>query len=232
MAEATSKRKKRVQPEKVVPVAQGTPAWKMLRVGKVTASRVGDVMAWKKDKSETAARRDYRMQVITEMLTGFPTEYGFETSDMRWGIDHEPHARIIYGDIYQTHVEQVPFLQHPSIEQAGASPDGLIGKKGMLEVKCPRSFTHLNYILENVVPADYIPQMTWQLACDPKREWVDFMSFDPRMPEALRVFVKRFYRKDADIASAEVEVKKFIDECLALIKQLEHLAPAALTPNI
>jgi hypothetical protein len=151
---------------------------------------------------------------------------------MRWGTDHEPHARIIYSDIYQTHVEQVPFLQHPTIALAGASPDGLIGKKGMLEVKCPRSFTHLNYIMENVVPADYIPQMTWQLACDPKREWVDFMSYDPRMPERLRVFVKRFYRKDADIATAESHVKKFLTECEALIKQLANLSPAALTPNI
>jgi putative phage-type endonuclease len=213
------------KPKLLITGPQGTQAWQLMRCGKVTASRIADVMSYKKNGEESNDRRQYRMQIVTEMLTGLPTDYGFESFDMKWGKEQEPFARLIYGDLAQSHVDQIAFAQHPQILHAGASPDGLIGKDGLLEIKCPRSFTHINYILDDVVPEDYKPQMLWQMACT-GRAWCDFMSYDPRMPENLRVFIKRFNRDNAVIETITKEVNKFIDECRALVTTLEHYASA------
>lgn len=126
-----------VKPKLVAPVLQGSDAWKLLRVGKVTASRVADVLDFKRNGEEGAARRDYRVQLVTERLTGMPSDYGFETADMRWGREQEGNARIVYGDLRKIHVEQIAFAQHPVLKWAGASPDGLVGANGLLEIKCP-----------------------------------------------------------------------------------------------
>ena len=219
------RKKKLAKPTNLIAGPQGDEAWKSLRCGKITASRIADVIAFKKDGSEQACRRDYRLQIVTEMLTGFPTDYGFESADMRWGREQEPNARIIYADLTGAKVDQIAFAQHPLIEHAGASPDGLIGKDGLLEIKCPRSFTHINYILDDVMPVDYIPQVQWQLAAT-GRKWCDFMSYDPRMPEHLRVFIKHVKRDDVYINAVTIQVNKFISECLALVNTLASYAPA------
>jgi putative phage-type endonuclease len=220
------KRKKLNKPKLFVPGAQGTEAWQLLRVGKVTASRVADVLAFKKDGSETVARRDYRLQVVTEMLTGFPTDYGVETADMRWGKEQEPNARIVYTEKVGVVVEQIAFAQHPQIEHAGASPDGLVGKEGLLELKCPRSFTHIGYFLTpETLEADYREQVQWQLAVT-GRAWCDIMSYDPRMPEKLRVVIRPIKRDEVYIKTLTDAVLKFIAECLALKTKLEQIAPA------
>ena len=230
MTTAAAPKKKMVKPKLLIAGPQGDEVWKSLRVGKVTASRIADVIAFKKDGSETAARRDYRLQIVTEMLTGFPTDYGFESADMRWGREQEPNARIIYSDLTGAKVDQIAFAQHPQIAHAGASPDGLIGKYGLLEIKCPRSFTHINYILDDVMPVDYIPQVQWQLAAT-GRKWCDFVSYDPRMPEHLRVFIKHVKRDDVYINAVTVQVNKFINECLALVTTLAAYAPALTTKD-
>jgi putative phage-type endonuclease len=221
-ATSTSKSRKRpVRPKQAEQVTQGTPEWRLLRCGKVTASRVADVMATRRDGTEAAARRDYRVEILTERLTGIPSEYDFETADMRWGKQQEPFARLAYEALRGVHVGQIPFAQHPSIKWAGASPDGLVGDDGLCEIKCPRSYTHLGYILAGVVPEDYKPQMSWQLACMPEREWVDFISYDPRMPPGLRLFVRRFYRTQKVIDDLKQGVIKFLDDVELLLEQLK-----------
>ena len=226
----TPSKKALTKPKLLITGPQGTEAWQLMRVGKVTASRIADVMNYKKNGDESSDRRNYRMQIVTETLTGLPTDYGFESFDMKWGKEQEPFARIIYGDLAKVHVDQIAFAQHPQIEHAGASPDGLIGKDGLLEIKCPRSFTHINYIIDDVVPEDYKPQMLWQMACT-GRVWCDFVSYDPRMPEHLRVFIKRFKRDDVAIAMITKEVNKFIDECRALVTTLEKYSPTLASRN-
>ena len=225
---ATTSRKSPVKPKRTPPVVQGTDAWKLLRCGKVTASRVADVVAKLKSGGEPAARRDYRMQIVTEMLTGIPYDYGFETADMRWGREQEAFARIAYEDQHGLFVDQIAFAPHPVLKAAGASPDGLVGPDGLIEIKCPRSYTHLGYLLAGVVPEDYKMQMTWQLACMPERQWVDFVSFDPRMPKHLRMFIRRFYRDEVVIKQTTEEVKQFLSECQSLVAQLGELNPASL----
>jgi putative phage-type endonuclease len=222
MAPAT-KRKKPTKLAKPSVLSQGTEAWKLLRAGKVTASRIADVI--KKIKvGESTGRRDYRIQLVTERLTGLPTDYGYESYDMRWGSDQEPFARIAYEDRRNLHVEQIAFAQHPTLEFAGASPDGLIGEDGLIEIKCPRSFTHINTILDDVVPEDYKPQMLWQMACT-GRAWCDFVSYDPRMPEHLRLFIKRFHRDEAAIQTITEEVILFLGEVQELTEKLNNLHP-------
>ena len=221
-----------VKPKRTAPVVQGSDAWKLLRCGKVTASRAADVLARLRNGGEAAARRDYRIQLVTEILTGQPFDYGFETGDMRWGREQEPFARMAYEELRGCKVEQIPFAQHPTIAQAGASPDGLVGADGLIEIKCPRSYTHLGYILAGVVPEDYVPQMTWQLASMPERKWVDFVSYDSRMPPKFQLFIRRFYRNENSIALLNSEVITFLGECNAMVKSLDTLEPAQLTTSI
>jgi len=222
--------KKALTKPKQPTVMQGTQEWRLLRCGKVTASRIADVINFKENGEESAARRDYRLQVVTEMLTGIPYDYGFETPAMRWGKETEPLARIVYAELVGTDVEQIAFIDHPTIPRAGASPDGLIGKDGLLELKCPASFTHLNYLLiPGLIKEDYMGQVQWQLACT-GRKWCDLVSYDPRMPEHLRVFIKHVKRDDVYISTITKEVNKFIDECRALVTTLEHYAPTPMSP--
>ena len=223
-ATATTRKKKLASPKQPT-VMQGTEAWRLLRCAKVTASRISDVTNFKRDGSESAARREYRLQVVTEMLTGIPYDYGFETPAMRWGRETEPIARIVYSELAQVAVDQIAFVDHPTIKNAGASPDGLVGKDGLLELKCPTSFTHLNYVLTpGSIEGDYMDQVQWQLACT-KRLWCDLVSYDPRMPENLRVYRIRIKRDEDLVKKYELNVNKFIDECRALVTTLASYTP-------
>lgn len=188
---------------------QGSPEWLQSRAGKVTASRIEDVLA-KIKSGEAAARRDYRAQIVAEILTGRPQEDGYQSAEMLWGIENEELARSAYEVKTGVMVDQVGFIVHPRIERAGASPDGIAGKVG-LEIKCPKTATHLQYLLDGTVPAKYQPQMLWQMACG-GFEAVDFVSYDPRLPEDMQLMVVRFPRDDARIADMEAEVVRFLAE--------------------
>ena len=199
---------------------QRTEEWFSARLGKVTASRVADVIA--KTKSGYSASRDnYMAQLICERLTGQQGE-SFINAAMQHGVDTEPLARSAYETLHGLLVEEVGFVQHPTIEMAGASPDGLVGLFGMLEVKCPNTATHIDTLINSTVPTKYITQMQWQMRCC-DRQWCDFVSFDPRLPLDLQLFIKRIEYDAEYVAMLEKEVNQFLDELVNKIKKLPRV---------
>ena len=197
-------------------IEQGTEAWHQLRLGKITASRIADVIAQIKS-GEAASRADYRIELVCERLTGKPTE-GFTNAHMERGIELEPYARAWYEVERGEFVKQVPFIDHPTIKNAGASPDGIVGE-GLIEIKCPMTKTHIKYLLEDRVPAKYMPQMAWQMACT-ESKWVDFVSYCPELPADMQMFIKRYERDDAYIAELEAKVIEFDQEVEQVIARL------------
>lgn len=203
---------------KILDFPQGSAEWLQSRAGRVTASRIADVMA-KIKTGEAASRRDYKAQIVAEILTGKPQEDGFTNSAMQWGTEQEPFARSAYEVARDLMVDTVGLVLHPAIDRAAASPDGLAGD-GLLEIKCPKTATHLQYLLAGVAPAQYQLQMLWQMACT-ERAWCDFVSFDPRLPEDLQLLIVRFERDDKRIAEIETEVKLFLSEVDETIEKLK-----------
>lgn len=187
---------------------QGTDEWRQARLGKVTASRIADVVA-RTRTGPAASRTNYMAELIAERLTGVPAD-SYVNGAMQWGLDHEAEAADAYCFYIGLAVEQVGFVDHPSIQMSGASPDRLAGA-GLLEIKCPNTATHIDTILGKAVPAKYVAQMQWQMACT-DRQWCDFASYDPRMPEELRLFVQRLPRDDSFICDLEIDVRKFLAE--------------------
>ena len=199
---------------------QRSDEWFQARLGKVTASRVADVMA-KTKTGYSASRDNYMAQLIVERMTGKPAE-SFSNAAMEWGTAQEPFARAAYEVAQSVMVEEVGFVQHPSIEQAGASPDGLVGDDGLVEIKCPNTATHIETLLSQSVPAKYLPQIQWQLACT-NRQWCDFVSFDSRMPEGAQLFIKQVTIDRDYIAQMEQEVNKFLSEVDQKLSQLRSI---------
>lgn len=199
---------------------QRTDEWHTARLGKVTASRVADVIA-KTKTGYGASRANLMADLICERLTGQPAST-FTNAHMEWGTEQEPHARAAYSARTGELVEEVGFIDHPRIANSGASPDGLVSDDGLVEFKCPATATHLDTLLAGEVPSKYIPQMQWQMACT-GRKWCDFVSYDPRLPEHLRMFVKRVERDDTYIATLEGEVTKFLTELEEKLTQLQEL---------
>lgn len=200
-------------------IVQGSAAWHQLRLGKVTASRLSDVMA-KGKTGEAATRADYKLDLVIERLTGKPTD-SFTNAAMAWGTEQEPFARAAYELEKGLFVKEIAFVDHPTILGFGASPDGLVNDDGCLEIKNPNSKTHLKYLKDNKPPAKYLNQMIGQLSCT-QRDFVDFCSYDSRFPSGLQLFIVRYYRDEKAIAEIETEVKKFLEEVeeeLALLKQ-------------
>jgi len=140
---------------------------------------------------------------------------------MLWGINTEPLARAAYEAKTGNLVDVTGFVSHPSIQNAGASPDGLIGLEGLVEIKCPDTATHIDTILDGRAPSKYMAQMQWQMACT-GRSWCDFASFDPRVPDAMKVFVVRVDRDSDMIADLEKEVVKFLAEVDAKLSALKE----------
>lgn len=203
---------------------QGTAAWIQCRLGKVTASRVADVIA-KTKSGPAASRANYEAQLVAERLTGVAQE-GYSNAAMAWGTETEPQARDAYAFLFDAEVVEVGFVQHPSIPESGASPDGTIGDDGLVEIKCPQTATHIATLLDGKVPAKYVTQMQWQMACT-GRAWCDFVSFDPRLPADLQVFCTRVQRDPEMIAGLEAEVRVFLAEVQAKVARLEALRIAA-----
>ena len=197
---------------------QGTPEWLSERAGKVTASMISNVLM----KPETAGFRDYQAQLVAEILTGKPQGSDYTNAHMAFGTEMEPLARSAYEAETGFSVDEVGFCQHPTIERAGASPDGLVGKNFLVEIKVPKVSTHLAYLIANVVPATYKNQMMWQMACT-GRDWCDFVSFRPDLPEHLQLFIVRFKRDPARILELETAVIAFLKSVETMINQLNEV---------
>lgn len=201
-------------------IIQGSAEWFAARCGKVTASRVADVIA-KTKSGWGASRANYAAQLVAERLTGDVAE-SYTNAAMAWGTEQEPLARNAYSFMQDVDVAEIGFVDHPAIDMAGASPDGLVGDDGLIEIKAPNTATHLDTIIGGKVPEKYTVQMLWQMAST-GRQWCDFVSFDPRLPERMRLFVKRVHRDDARIAQLESAVVEFlseIDQTLATLAKL------------
>jgi putative phage-type endonuclease len=211
---------KRLNEKEFEIMEQRTEEWFSARLGKVTASRVADVIA--KTKSGYSASRDnYMAQLICERLTGQQGE-SFTNAAMQWGTETEPLARSAYEAYADIMVEELGFVPHPKIEQSGASPDGLVGLFGMLEIKCPNTATHIDTLLTQSVPTKYITQMQWQMRCC-ERQWCDYVSFDPRLSQDLQLFVKRVEFDASYVAMLEEEVNLFLKELDNKIIKLTNL---------
>jgi putative phage-type endonuclease len=204
-----------------VNIIQGSEAWFQARLGRVTASRVADLVAKTKSGYSTS-RANYMAELIVERLTGARVAEGFTSAAMQWGIDNEPDARIAYEFATAAMVTEIGFVGHPSIDAGGASPDGMIGADGLVEIKCPLTATHIETLLGQSTPGRYVTQIQWQLACT-GRQWCDFVSFDPRLPEAMQLFVQRLERDDKRIIELETEVAGFLHELATKISKLNSL---------
>jgi len=197
-------------------ILQRSDDWYAERCGKVTASRVKDLNA---KPSKGKALNALGLTILAERLTGVQKETPTNFY-MQWGIDNEPHAIAAYENETGYFVNGTGLIDHPFIEMFGASPDGLVGENGQIEVKCPDTTTHLNTLLTKEVPDEYIPQITSQLACT-RREWCDFVSYDPRLEPELQIIIIRVFAKDLNIEGLERDVRAFnraIEEAKASLK--------------
>jgi putative phage-type endonuclease len=197
---------------------QRSEEWFAQRRGKVTASKIGDILATIRNGNWAASRKNYAAQLVTERLTGRDPE-PYTNEYIEWGIEQEAPARDAYTKRTGSLVEEVGFINHPTIADAGASPDGLVGDDGLIEIKCPTTATHIENLLGGDLKEQYRLQMIWQMACT-GRKWCDFVSFDPRLPEEMQVFIRRLERDDEEIADIEKQVKIFLDEVDATTQAL------------
>ena len=196
---------------------QRSPEWFAARLGKATASRVADIIAKTKTGYSTS-RANYLAELLCERLTGLQGD-SYVSPAMQWGTDKEAEALSLYEFQTDEPVEAVGFVDHPAIPMSGASPDGLVGALGLVEIKCPITATHLDTLLGQSVSGRYHTQVQWQLACT-GRAWCDFVSYDPRVPAHLRLFVQRIPRDGEAIADLEREVRSFLGELDAKIETL------------
>ena len=203
-------------------IEQGTHEWKMLRLGKISASRINDILAKGRDGNPSASRENYKYDLAIERLTNVPTE-SFQSSAMNWGVENESMGRGAYEAAKGVFVSEVPWIPHPTIANAGCSPDGLVDDgKGLVEIKCPLSKTHVEYIMGQVPPKTYYNQIMWQLAVT-GREYNDFVSYDPRMPLDLELFIIRVQRDEKYIDMLTDEVIKFDAEVTQTVNKLKEL---------
>lgn len=222
----------------VINCEQGAPEWLKARLGRITGSRIAAVLDKTKKGEDGPKRRDLKAAILGEILTNEPEPEGFVSYEMRWGTDNEPMARASYEVKTGNMVDQVGFVTHPTNDRFGVSPDGIINPtataegivsiEGMVETKCPKTATHLGYMLADVVPEAYEPQMQWEMG-NTDAKWNDFVSYDPRLPEHLQLFVKRLMRNNARIAELEREALVFLSEVDAL---LDRLPPAPIPADL
>ena len=206
---------------------QRSSEWHQARLGKLTASRIADAVA----KTKTgwgASRANLMAELVCERLTGVPAER-FVNAAMQYGTDTEPEARSAYEFELGVTVQEVGFIDHPSVAMAGASPDGLVGGEGLVEIKCPQSAAHIDTLLTKAVPEKYVKQMQWQMACTGRR-WCDFATYDARMPQELQLWILRVPRDDKMIADLEKEAGLFLaelDEKVRALRKIGRIAEAA-----
>ena len=205
-------------------IVQGSPEWMALRVGKIGGSRVADLLTEGRSGAESLTRRKYKNELIRERLTGRKLDT-YKTPAMQRGIDLEPMARAWYEVKYNTFVDQVAIVLHPSIEGAQCSPDGLVeATNSLIEIKIPNPENHLDNILTGGKQLEqYYDQVQWQLACMPEKEFCDLVSYDPEMPDHLQGFVKRIYRDDEYINNMQNAVIAFLSEIETIVNNLKEI---------
>ena len=198
---------------------QRSPEWFAARVGKVTASRVHDIVATTRSGGYTAGRKNYLAELVCERLTGMPAEQ-YVSQAMLYGIETEAQARAAYAFERDVDVQEVAFVSHPTIAAAGCSPDGLVSDDGLVEIKAPNTSTHIESLLTGKLDPAYFDQMQFQMACT-GRQWCDFVSFDKRLPEAMQLHVQRIARDDKAISAMELEVTQFLIDLDATVDLLK-----------
>ena len=201
-------------------IIQGSPEWFAQRCGKATASRISDIVAKTKSGYSTS-RANYMAQLVVERMTNQVAE-SFTNAAMEWGVQNEGFARANYESKMNLLVTETGAIDHPTIAMSAASPDGLIDDDGCLEIKCPITATHISTLLGEEITKKYYDQMQWQMACA-ERDWCDFVSYDPRMPEGLQLFIKRVPRSNMYIAELEGEVIQFLTEVDDKVNKLNQL---------
>lgn len=201
---------------------QRSPEWFAARLGKVGASSIADMMA-KTKTGYGASRENLMAKLIVERMTGQPTD-GYTNAAMQWGIDEEPKARAAYEWETDSTVVEVGWVPHPEIDGAGASPDGLVGDDGLVEIKNPQTATHIDTLLTGKIPQKYVLQMQDQMSCT-NRQWCDFVSFDSRLPPHLQLWIKRVERDQALIDKIDEELRTFLSEMNDKIEKLNERFP-------
>lgn len=212
---------------------QGSEAWRHARCGKVTASRVADVVA-KTKAGWGASRKNYRAELVVERLTGKPKVH-FASAAMQRGTELEPYARQYYEITRGVTVATVGFVPHPKIAMTGASPDGLIDNDGGVEIKCPLEAAHIETLKTEKLSDEYFKQIVWNLACHPERQWWEYVSYNPDLPPEMQFFTKRIYRASEGVheclTDLEREVPIFLkeveDEVAALCAKYSYKLPVA-----
>ena len=204
--------------DRIAAIQQGTVEWHQLRLGKVTASRVADILA-KTKSGASASRGNYLIELALQRVTK-TIEESYTNAAMEWGTQTEPQARVAYEVATGNFVDQIAFVNHPTIAGFGCSPDGLVANDGLIEIKCPNSATHWTYIKANKPPEKYIIQMQAQMAVT-KAKWCDFVSFDPRMPERSQLLIVRVPRDPEFILFMEAEINQFLSEVEVEVNLME-----------
>lgn len=199
---------------------QGTDAWRAARAGSLGASQIHEALA-KTAKGWGASRENIKARLVAERLTGAPQD-SFTNDAMRWGTDHEPAAREVYSFVQGVSVIEVGLRKHPTIAGSHASPDGLVGDDGLVEIKCPQTATHITTLKGAPIADKYVKQMQWQMRVY-DRQWCDFVSYDPRMPTEMQLHIVRVERDDALIADMEAAVTEFLAEVEADVAALTNL---------
>jgi hypothetical protein len=211
-----------------------TPELAQARLGKLTASRFADAIA-KTKSGWGASRANLCANLVAERLTGMPTAT-YQSAAMANGVDREPAARLAYAFGAGVVVTESDFVPHPTIEEAGASPDGLVNSDGLVEIKCPQVATHIKTLLGAPIEGAYIIQMQWQMACCTGRAWCDWVSYCPEMPEDMQLHVQRVMRDDRYIASLEKDAVEFLAEVAfshqALLNRMRPSQPAAVDDGL
>ncbi len=204
-------------------MVQRSAVWFSARLGKVTASKIDDIVI-KTKSGESQYTKKYKMQLVTERLTNKVVPV-FMNSAMAHGVEYEDEARIEYANfnklLLDKDVREVGFIDHPKINMSGASPDGLVGDKGLIEIKCPQPMTHTETLETGVIARKYIHQMQWQMACTGK-EWCDFVSYHPDFPETYKLFIKRVSRDNDLISHLEASVENFLKEVDDKLKTIKE----------
>lgn len=196
---------------------QRSDDWFAARAGKATASAIYKIMARTKT-GYGADRANYHAQLVAERLTGKPAD-SFSNAAMQWGIDMEAEARAVYGATIGDAPVETGFIDHPSIAMAGASPDGLVGFDGLVEIKCPNTATHIATLQGSPIDRKYLLQMQWQMDCT-GRDWCDFASFDPRLPDEMRLHVRRVERDETLLDEIREETERFLAEVASTVEFL------------
>lgn len=195
----------------------GTPNWHAARRGLLTASRIADALAVLKNGKPSESRRKLMFDLLAERVTGIAVDH-YVTPAMQWGVDNQPHAIAAYEAETGELVGPELFVLHPTIDWAGATPDGLVGRDGLIEIKCPTTPKFLAWVMAGEVPEEHKPQLLFQLACT-RRYWVDFVAFDPRVKHP-QLFIRRFEPLKADIERVEDGARQFLAELAAMSEQL------------